>query len=177
MYNPNQLRRFVSTVSNFQLQDAPINAFVTFSDSQSAKVRGGPLNKCTVAVKDNICTKDIKTTCGSAMLRDFASPFDATVVSLLSDAGATILGKTNCDEFGMGSMNVHSVHGPVVNPFDLSGPSSSRVAGGSSGGSAAAVAAGMCDVALGTDTGGSIRLPASYCGVAGLKPSYGLLSR
>ncbi|KAE9406406.1 amidase signature enzyme [Gymnopus androsaceus JB14] len=124
-----------------------------------------PLKECTIAVKDNICTKKMKTSCGSAMLRDFTSPFDATVVKLLSDAGATITGKTNCDEFGMGSMNVHSVHGPVVNPFNFSG------------GSAAAVAAGMCHVALGTDTGGSIRLPASYCGTAGLKPSYGLISR
>ncbi|KAH9987500.1 amidase signature domain-containing protein [Russula vinacea] len=137
----------------------------------------------TIAVKDNICTKNMPTTCSSAMLRDFRSPFDATVVHLLSTSGATIIGKTNCDEFGMGSLNVHSVHGPVVNPYQH--PLSAvdwharerRSAGGSSGGSGAAVAAGMCDAALATDTGGSVRLPASYCGVIGLKPSYGLISR
>ncbi|KAF9653367.1 amidase-domain-containing protein [Thelephora ganbajun] len=104
---------------------------------------------------------------------DFSSPYDATVIQLLRTAGAKIVGKTNCDEFGMGSLNQYSVHGPVINPF---GESEGRSAGGSSGGSAAAVAAGPCDAALGTDTGGSIRLPASYCGVIGLKPSYGLLS-
>lgn len=113
------------------------------------------------------------------MLADFTPPFDATVVSLLREAGARVVGKANCDEFGMGSLNVHSSHGPVVNPFRPSSGSTSppRSAGGSSGGSAAAVAAGLCDVALGTDTGGSVRLPASYCGVVGFKPSYGLLSR
>ncbi|KAJ8079562.1 Trimeric GatFAB AmidoTransferase(AdT) complex subunit [Marasmius tenuissimus] len=157
----------------------------------------------TVAVKDNICTSDMPTTCSSTMLENFTSPFDATVVKLLKNAGADIVGKTNCDEFGMGSMNTHSIHGPVVNPYQTSQSAKStswrnrekRVAGGSSGGSAAAVAADMCDVcvilrfpsiykflkvvnsALATDTGGSIRLPASYCGVVGLKPSYGLISR
>lgn len=113
------------------------------------------------------------------MLQEFQSPFDATVVKLLREQGADILGKTNCDEFGMGSLNINSVHGPVINPLSfLDGVDGvSRSAGGSSGGSAAAVAAGMCFAALGTDTGGSVRLPASYCGVVGLKPSYGLLSR
>ncbi|KAF9645661.1 amidase signature enzyme, partial [Thelephora ganbajun] len=159
-----------------ELRNARINAFVHFSNgSEPGQVfPDGPLSGMTIAVKDNICTSDMPTTCSSLMLKDFSSPYDATVVQLLRTAGANIVGKTNCDEFGMGSLNQYSVHGPVINPF---GESESRSAGGSSGGSAAAVAAGLCDVALGTDTGGSIRLPASYCGVIGLKPSYGLLSR
>ncbi|KXN90678.1 Glutamyl-tRNA(Gln) amidotransferase subunit A, mitochondrial [Leucoagaricus sp. SymC.cos] len=112
------------------------------------------------------------------MLDGFIPPFDATAVKLLREAGADIVGKTNCDEFGMGSLNKYSHHGPTINPYEHpSGKIERRYPGGSSGGSAAAVAAGMCQVALGTDTGGSIRLPASYCGVAGLKPSYGLISR
>ncbi|CCM02641.1 uncharacterized protein FIBRA_04745 [Fibroporia radiculosa] len=123
------------------------------------------------------------TTCSSAILRNFVSPFDATVVQLLQAAGAQVVGKSNCDEFGMGSLNTYSIYGPVVNPYQApTSPESwavreRRSAGGSSGGSAAAVAAGMCDIALATDTGGSIRLPASYCGVVGLKPSYGIVSR
>ncbi|EIN06191.1 amidase signature enzyme [Punctularia strigosozonata HHB-11173 SS5] len=140
--------------------------------------RGGVV----VAVKDNICTASMPTTCSSAMLADFVSPYEATCVRLLREQGAHIIGKTNCDEFGMGSLNVHSTHGPVVNPYKLGSEHRQtgvepRSAGGSSGGSAAAVRAGMCDVALGTDTGGSVRLPASYCGVVGFKPSYGLISR
>ncbi|KAJ3568283.1 hypothetical protein NP233_g5818 [Leucocoprinus birnbaumii] len=112
------------------------------------------------------------------MLAEFTSPFDATAVRLLREAGADIIGKANCDEFGMGSLNKHSHHGPTINPFrPSSGQIEKRYPGGSSGGSAAAVAAGMCQVAIGTDTGGSVRLPASYCGISGLKPSYGLISR
>ncbi|KAJ3841729.1 amidase signature domain-containing protein [Lentinula raphanica] len=166
------LRRFAS---NLRAKDASFNAFVSFEDPLNLdNITKGPLNDYTIGVKDNICTSSLPTTCGSAMLRDFTSPFDATVVKLLKRAGAQIVGKTNCDEFGMGSLNIHSIHGPVINPFRVD---SRRAAGGSSGGSAAAVAAGLCEVAIGTDTGGSIRLPASYCGVVGFKPSYGLISR
>ncbi|VDC02898.1 unnamed protein product [Peniophora sp. CBMAI 1063] len=112
------------------------------------------------------------------MLRDYTPPFDATVVDILRREGAHLAGKTNLDEFGMGSLNAHSAFGPVTNPFNSAVADAPRhAAGGSSGGSAAAVAAGLCDAALGTDTGGSVRLPASYCGVVGLKPSYGMLSR
>ncbi|KAJ3554845.1 hypothetical protein NM688_g2898 [Phlebia brevispora] len=161
-----------------------VNALVfTANVPEGAASVSGPLQDVSVAVKDNICTADMPTTCSSRMLKDFKSPFHATVVQLLREAGATLVGKANCDEFGMGSLNLYSVHGSVVNPYQ---PGSStipwsdrqrRSAGGSSGGSAAAVASGMCHVALGTDTGGSIRLPASYCGIPGFKPSYGIISR
>ncbi|KIY47363.1 amidase signature enzyme [Fistulina hepatica ATCC 64428] len=157
-----------------------VNAFVHIApvsshhpaEDDASNIR--PLSGYTVALKANICTKDMPTTCSSDILRNFISPYNATVTTLLRSNGANIVGKTNCDEFGMGSLNTHSVHGPVINPFR---PAERRSAGGSSGGSAAAVAANFCDVALGTDTGGSVRLPASYCGVVGLKPSYGLISR
>ncbi|TFK39730.1 Glutamyl-tRNA amidotransferase subunit A, mitochondrial [Crucibulum laeve] len=159
-------------------KNAVVNAFVHVTNVPKPSKAALPLSGLSIAIKDNIATKSSPTTCSSAMLKDFVSPFDATVVKLLQDSGADIIGKTNCDEFGMGSLNVHSVHGPVINPFTPSTVTfEQRSAGGSSGGSAAAVAAGMCSAALGTDTGGSIRLPASYCGVAGLKPSYGLISR
>jgi aspartyl-tRNA(Asn)/glutamyl-tRNA(Gln) amidotransferase subunit A len=123
-----------------------------------------------IAVKDNICTKDLPTTAASGILRSFVSPYDATVVAHLRDAGALIAGKTNMDEFGMGSHSTHTSFGKVSQGESLSG-------GGSSGGSAVAVASGQCWAALGTDTGGSVRLPAAYTGIVGFKPSYGLLSR
>ncbi|KAL9713419.1 Trimeric GatFAB AmidoTransferase(AdT) complex subunit [Leucoagaricus gongylophorus] len=169
----NQWRKVISE------RNPIINAFVYCTPpSAPLEKSSGVLAGVAVAVKDNIMTYDSPTTCSSAMLNGFTSPFDATVVKLLREAGVDIVGKTNCDEFGMGSLNKYSYHGPTINPYEHpSGKVEKRYSGGSSGGSAAAVASGMCQVALGTDTGGSIRLPASYCGVFGLKPSYGLVSR
>jgi aspartyl-tRNA(Asn)/glutamyl-tRNA(Gln) amidotransferase subunit A len=147
-----------------------LNAFITRETLGGAEE--GPLSGRTVAVKDNISTEGLRTTCGSAMLADYVPPYDATVVERLKGAGAEVVGKTNMDEFGMGTTTETSAFGPTENPA-----APGRVPGGSSGGSAAAVAAGEADLALGTDTGGSIRCPAAFCGVVGIKPTYGLVSR
>jgi aspartyl-tRNA(Asn)/glutamyl-tRNA(Gln) amidotransferase subunit A len=142
------------------------------SDARLADGTAGPLEGVPIAHKDIFVTQDFVTTAGSKMLQGYRSPFDATVVQRLRAAGMVTLGKLNCDEFAMGSGNENSFYGPVTNPWDIE-----RVPGGSSGGSAAAVAAYLTPAATGTDTGGSIRQPASFCGITGIKPTYGRASR
>jgi aspartyl-tRNA(Asn)/glutamyl-tRNA(Gln) amidotransferase subunit A len=150
-----------------------LNAYLwQVEDPSNYTVEDGPLSGIPVAVKDIFCTEGAPTTAGSRILEGYRPPYTATAVRRLDAAGARVLGKTNMDEFAMGSSNENSAYGPVLNPWDRG-----RVPGGSSGGSAAAVAAGLAPCAIGTDTGGSIRQPASLCGIVGLKPTYGAISR
>lgn len=170
-------------VERIQKHDPALNSFITFTEETAlaqakaadARIASGDINALTgipIAQKDIFCTKGVKTSCGSKMLDKFISPYDATVVEKFNQAGAVMLGKLNMDEFAMGSSNETSYYGPVKNPWNLE-----TVPGGSSGGSAAAVAARLTPAATGTDTGGSIRQPAAFCGITGLKPTYGLVSR
>ncbi len=164
-------------------QAESLNAFVTITEDQAmagakaadlqiAKNQAGPLTGIPIGQKDIFCTRDVKTSCGSKMLDNFISPYNATVVEKFDQAGAVMLGKLNMDEFAMGSSNETSFYGAVKNPWDTD-----KVPGGSSGGSAAAVGARLVAGATGTDTGGSIRQPAAFCGITGLKPTYGRVSR
>ncbi len=182
-------RRYTSTaITEHYLEriarlDPDLNAYVTVcadaaraaaaaADARIGRGEGGPLTGVPYANKDIFCTRGVRTSCASRMLDNFVAPYDATVVEKLAAAGMVMLGKTNMDEFAMGSSNETSWYGPVRNPWDRT-----RVPGGSSGGSAAAVAARLAPVATGTDTGGSIRQPAALCGITGLKPTYGRVSR
>nr|CAH7730679.1 unnamed protein product [Callosobruchus chinensis] len=166
------------------------NAFITVAKKEAEKQAEesferlktkqpkSDLDGVPIAVKDNFCTKHMKTTCASKMLENFSPPYNATVCQRLIDSGAVLLGKTNLDQFAMGSGTVDSIYGPTKNVWNYKENCDDfYIAGGSSGGSAVAVASGVCFGAIGSDTGGSTRNPASYCGVVGLKPTYGLVSR
>lgn len=161
-----KLNSFITISADFALEQAKA------ADQKLTQNQNNPLLGIPIAQKDIFCTKNIKTSCGSKMLDNFYAPYDATIIQKFNNAGCVMLGKTNMDEFAMGSSNETSFYGPVSNPWDLK-----AVPGGSSGGSAAAVAAGLAPAATATDTGGSIRQPAAFCGLTGIKPTYGLVSR
>jgi len=162
-----QINSYICTTKDFALAQAE-NIDKLIQDNEHLP----PLAGIPMAIKDNICTKGVATTCASKMLRNFVAPYESTVSNKLWSSGGICIGKTNLDEFAMGSSTETSVFGVTSNPWDIN-----RVPGGSSGGSAASVAAGFCAAAIGSDTGGSIRQPASFCGVVGLKPTYGRVSR
>lgn len=161
---------YVDRISTY---DKKLNAFLAVVyDHASHEVQSGPLHGIPIAVKDNFCTDNLKTTAASSVLKDFIPPYESTVTRKLRDAGAVVIGKTNMDAWAHGSSTETSDFGPTKNPWDLT-----RAPGGSSGGSAAAVAANLAPVAIGSETAGSIRLPSSWCGIVGLKPTYGRVSR
>src|SRR4051794_19340533 len=169
-----QIQKYDAKIKAFLLVD-PDAALARAKEIDDRRAAGKPIGKLgglPVAIKDVICTQGVKTTCASKILQNFVPPYDATVVTKLKTADAVLIGKTNMDEFAMGGSTENSAYFKTSNPWDVS-----RVPGGSSGGAAAALAAGMAPLSIGTDTGGSIRQPAAFCGVTGLKPTYGRVSR